>query len=139
MAHQISTQTKIEATAAEVWKVLTDFENYAEWNPFIKSIKGMVKPGKTIEAQIDNMRISPQVLVFKQNEEFKWLGHLFIKGLFDGEHRFQLIANADGSTTFIHSERFRGILIPFFKKMINGKVRDGFVAMNLALKARVEG
>lgn len=66
------------------------------------------------------------------------MGHLFIKGLFDGEHSFELIDNLDGTTTFIQSEKFEGILIPLFKKMLDVNTKEGFESMNKALKARVE-
>ena len=35
MAHQILTSIEMEATPAQVWAVLTAFEQYAGWNPFM--------------------------------------------------------------------------------------------------------
>ena len=50
-----------------------------------------------------------------------------------------MIDNNDGTTTFIQSEKFNGILVgPFAKKLVR-ETMDGFVAMNEALKKRVEG
>jgi hypothetical protein len=37
---EISSEIEIGATPARVWSVLTDFEHYADWNPFITSISG---------------------------------------------------------------------------------------------------
>lgn len=45
--------------------------------------------------------------------------------------------NIDETYTFIQGERFSGILIPFFGKMIL-KTKKGFEAMNQELKKRVE-
>ncbi len=84
------------------------------------------------------MTFTPRVLAFEKNKEFRWLGHLFIKGLFDGEHRFELTDNSDGSTTFRQSEQFGGILVPLFNKMIEVNTRNGFEAMNKKLKERAE-
>ena len=135
---EIKTEINIKASPEDVWKVLTDFANYPNWNPFIKWIKGEVAEGKQIEARIVDMTFKPKVLVFRENREFKWLGKLFIKGLFDGEHKFEMIENEDGSTKFLHSERFGGILVPVFRKKLLIKTLNGFEEMNRALKKRVE-
>lgn len=143
MAKELITEIKIKANPAQVWAVLTDFSTYPTWNPFIKSLTGDVKVGNTITARLEppkasGMTFKPKVLVLEANKKFVWLGHLFIKGLFDGEHSFELIDNLDGTTTFIQSEKFGGILIPLFKKMLDVNTKEGFESMNKALKERVE-
>lgn len=143
MAKELITEIKIKAKPAQVWAALTDFSSYPEWNPFIKSLTGDVKVGSTIMARLEppkssGMTFKPKVLVFEVNKKFVWMGHLFIKGLFDGEHSFELIDNLDGTTTFIQSEKFEGMLIPLFKKMLNVNTKEGFELMNSALKERVE-
>lgn len=143
MAKEISTSIIIDATPQKVWSILMDFPNYETWNPFITSISGTPEVGKKIEAHMQppgakGMTFKPKVLVFEPGKEFRWIGHLGIPGLFDGEHRFQLIDNGDGTTTFIQSERFRGILIPLFRKMLEVNTKNGFVSMNEQLKAQAE-
>jgi len=143
MAKQIQTEIIINASPEKVWTILTDFSNYPNWNPFITSIKGPAIVGKKIIARIEppeanGMTFKPKVLVFKTNEEFRWIGHLLIPGLFDGEHRFELIDNGNGTTTFRQSETFHGILIPLFKKMLDVNTVNGFNLMNEKLKARAE-
>jgi hypothetical protein len=143
MAKEIKTQIVINASAEKVWKVLTNFSQYPQWNSFIKSIAGEVKEGNIIVAHIHppngkSMVFKPKVLAFKENKEFRWLGHFLFKGLFDGEHKFELIANQDGSTTFIQSEKFTGILVPLFKAMLETNTLQGFNNMNAELKKRVE-
>ncbi|MEN9998764.1 MAG: hypothetical protein RI922_1754 [Bacteroidota bacterium] len=144
MAKEIKTEIQIAASPEKVWAILTDFEAYPTWNPFIKSLTGEVKVGKTITARIEplkakGMTFKPKVLAFEVNKEFRWLGHLLIPGLFDGEHRFQLIDNGNGTTTFIQSEKFKGILVPMFKKMLDFNTVNGFNEMNQKLKEIVEG
>ena len=53
MAIVIKTEMKIKATTVKVWTILTDFKNYPNWNPFIKSIVGDVKVGNTIIIKIE--------------------------------------------------------------------------------------
>ena len=143
MAKEIKTEIVINATPEKVWAVLTNFEEYPNWNPFIKSITGQVFVGNTIIARLEppevkGMTFKPKVLAFETNKEFRWLGHLLFPGLFDGEHKFELIDNGNGTTTFIQSENFRGILVPFFKKMLDKNTTNGFNLMNQKLKEMVE-
>ncbi|NCP84850.1 MAG: SRPBCC domain-containing protein [Bacteroidetes bacterium] len=84
------------------------------------------------------MDFTPNVVAFETNKLFVWKGKVLIPGLFDGEHRFEIVDNGDGTTTFKQSENFNGILIPFFKEMIHVNTKQGFESMNTELKTRVE-
>jgi len=144
MKKEINTQIRINASPEKVWQVLTDFENHGKWNPFVRSIAGDVKQGNRIKVVLGPqgskpMTFKPIVLAFDQNREFRWLGHLMFPGIFDGEHIFQLLANEDGSTTFIHSEKFKGILVGLMAQKLDTEIRAGFEDMNRALKKKVEG
>lgn len=139
MVKEIKTEILINTTPEKVWAILTDFENYPNWNPFIKSIKGEVNVGKVITVRIEpseakGMTFKPEILTFKTNKELSWLGHLFFAGIFDGEHKFEIIDNGNGTTTFRQSEIFRGILVPLFKKQLDNNTKEGFEEMNKKLK-----
>lgn len=138
MKHQISTQIVIHKDVRTVWATFTNFENYPNWNPFIKSITGQIKVGEKFNAEIGTMKFKPTTKVYIENKEFTWLGKLFIPGLFDGRHSFQFESNSDGTTTMIQKEDFRGILVPLMKKKLNTEIKQGFEAMNERLKALVE-
>lgn len=144
MAKEIITSIKINASPEKVWAIFSDFNNYSSWNPFIQSLKGDIAVGKKIEVLLTPpdskaMVFKPIVLEFEVNRKFKWLGNFIFPGLFDGKHSFEFIANADGTTTFIHSEQFKGILVPFLSKMLDINTKNGFEAMNQKLKEKVEG
>jgi hypothetical protein len=143
MAKEIKTEILINASPEKVWAILTNFGNYPNWNPFIKSIKGEVRVGNKITARIEppnakGMTFKPRILTFNTNKQLRWLGHLLFIGLFDGDHKFELIDNGNGTTTFIQSEIFKGILVPFFKKQLDNKTKKGFEAMNMKLKELAE-
>lgn len=143
MTKQIETSIVIKAPAGTVWEILTDFEKYPQWNPFIKSVKGEVKEGSNIKVRIEppgakGMTFKPKVLAFKPQKEFKWLGNLLVKGLFDGEHAFLLTAHKDGTTTLVQSEKFKGILVPLFSKMLDTNTLQGFKLMNEKLRELAE-
>ena len=143
MALEIKTEITINATPEKVWGILTNFNEYPNWNPFIKSIKGQVVVGEKITVRIEppeakGMTFKPKILTFVKNRELSWLGHLLFPGLFDGKHKFELIDNGNGTTTFIQSEKFRGVLVPFFKKQLKNNTKRGFIEMNEKLKELAE-
>lgn len=140
---EIITSIKIQAKVDEVWNVLMDFEKHSTWNPFIRSIAGIPSVGNRINihlgpANTKGMKFQPIVEIFEANKIFQWQGHLFIKGLFDGQHRFELKAIDEQNTLLMHSEKFKGLLVPIFKKSLEQDTRLGFEQMNIALKERVE-
>ena len=143
MAKELKTEIVINATLGKVWAVLTNFANYPNWNPFIKSLTGDVKVGNTITAKMfppnaSPMTFKPKVLAFEKNKELRWLGHLLFKGLFDGEHIFELKDSGNGTTTFYQSEIFTCILVSLFAKQLDNNTRRGFVLMNEKLKEMAE-
>ncbi len=143
MAKEIKTEILINAAPEKIWAVLTDFDNYPNWNPFIKSITGDIAVGNRITARLEppeakGMTFKPKILTYEINKEFRWLGHLLFPGLFDGEHKFELIDNGNGTATFRQSEKFKGILVPLFKKMLDINTTNGFNLMNKRLKELAE-
>ena len=143
MAKEIKTEILIKASPEKVWSILTDFDDYPNWNPFIKSIKGEVAVGNIITARIEppeasGMTFKPEVLAFVPNKELRWIGHLLFAGLFDGEHSFELIDNKNGTTTFKQNEIFNGILVPLFKKSLDKNTTNGFIRMNQKIKELAE-
>ena len=143
MAVAISTEVLINATPTKVWSILKDFDNYPTWNPFITLLTGDVKVGNKITVRIEPPGAStntfkPKVLSFKPNEEMSWLGQLLFTGVFDGLHKLELIAHANGTTTFRQSEKFTGILVPFFKSQLENNTKQGFEKMNEKLKELAE-
>ena len=138
MTKQIKTSIIIEASREKIWGILTDFENYTEWNSFIKSISGELKVRNRIKINVQGMTFKPIVLTLKQNTELKWLGNLWFRGLFDGEHKFYLTDNGNGTTNFEQSENFSGILVKIFTKSLEKETKNGFEKMNKELKLRAE-
>ena len=140
MAKEIKTEIVIHATPEKIWKILTDFGNYPQWNPFIVSVTGEVENGNKIVVSIKppdrkGMIFKPTILTKINNKELSWQGRLLFKGLFDGKHKFELIDNGDGTTTFIQSEKFSGIFVWLFNTR---NTKKGFNAMNQKLKELAE-
>jgi hypothetical protein len=71
---EIYSEIEVNAPASVVWDILTDFDNYVQWNPFIKEISGNLIVGTEIEVFIKppnsrGMRFRPKVLSYKPKED----------------------------------------------------------------------
>lgn len=140
---QIHTEIEISAPAERVWELLTDFAAYPQWNPFIRYISGRPVPGERLEVRLEppggrGMTFKPKVLDAEANRAFRWLGHLLVSGLFDGEHSFAIEPLEENRVRFVQREEFKGLLVPLFARSLNTSTRRGFEQMNLALKEGAE-
>jgi hypothetical protein len=143
MSHDLHTEIEIDAPAQAVWDVLADFAAYPAWNPFVKRIEGTLAKDARLRVQLQPpggsaMSFRPRVIELEPGKRFAWLGRLGIRGLFDGAHRFEVIALKPDRTRLVQAEHFSGILVPLLRKQLDGKTRQGFEAMNEAVKRRAE-
>ena len=139
----LRTEIDIDAPAARVWAVLTDFAAFPQWNPFIRYIDGILSPRLPLTVRIQPpggraLTFRPTVLRVEPERELAWRGRTLVAGIFDGEHVFTLDPRG-GGVRFIHAERFSGALVPLLRRSLETTTKQGFEAMNAALKARAEG
>lgn len=140
---EIQTEVSINASNEAVWQVLQNFDNYEQWNPFIREISGDLKEGDQLIVNIDNgasgkMTFKPTIKRMEVASELRWVGHLGFPGLFDGEHYFKLEQSETGGARLIHGETFSGVLTPLLFPLIKQDTTLGFEKMNAALKKMVE-
>lgn len=141
---ELRTEIEINAKPERVWNVLTDFDAYEQWNPFVQRASGKPQAGEQLEVFLQpvggrGMTLRPRVLMAEPSREFRWLGHLFVPGLFDGEHVFEIVPLDADSVRLVQREEFHGILAPLLFRSLETPTRRGFEAMNQALKERSEG
>jgi hypothetical protein len=141
---ELHTEIEIQASPERVWSVLTDFQSFPEWNPFIRQAKGEVREGTRLEVNLQpsgarGMTFRPQVLRAEPGRELRWLGHLLVPGLFDGEHVFRIEPLGEDRVRFVQEEKFTGLLVTLFASGLDRDTRRGFEEMNRALKERAEG
>jgi hypothetical protein len=140
---ELRTEIEFDGMPDEVWAVLADLPAYSQWNPFIESIDGELRVGGKLDVRLQpvderGIDVHPTVLAAEPARELRWIGHLIIPGIFDGEHRFQIKEAGPGRVRVIQSERFGGVLLPLlWKKLRVGGTAKGFRAMNEALARRV--
>jgi len=140
---EIVTHIEIGGSPAQVWRALTDFPSYPQWNPSIRSIEGSAAKGQRLKVFFRpdgaiGMKFWVDVLAVVLEEEFRWVGHLLYSGLFAGEHYFLITPLAPNRVKLVQGERFSGLLTPIVRRLLAERNKTAFVAMNEALKAYVE-
>jgi hypothetical protein len=140
---ELRTEIEIQATPERVWQLLTDFPSFPQWNPFIRKASGNIRVGERLEVKLQPsgasaMTFRPTVLKAEPNHELRWLGHLLISRLFDGEHIFTIEPLGESRVRFTQREVFTGLLVPLFARGLDTDTRRGFEEMNQALKTRAE-
>ena len=143
MARELITTIEIQADAERVWRILTDFSKYSDWNPFIKKAYGPLQEGRriTVSPQPPGRRMwtfRPRLLKVVPNRELTWLGHTLLPGLADGKHYFVIETVAENRIRLVHGEVFSGLLVPFIWSALRKTALSGFEAMNTELKRVAE-
>ena len=138
---ELKTEIILNASPQKVWEVLTNFEQYSSWNPFITSIEGKPQAGTYLTNTMLNkgkpMVFKPLITRLEENKYFEWLGAA-AGGLFKGRHYFMLEDLGNEQTKLIHGEQFTGLLANLILRMIAEETLQNFQKMNKALKHRVE-
>jgi hypothetical protein len=139
---QLHTEVLIDARPESVWAVLTDFAGYGDWNPFLVAVAGVPEQGERLRVTLAppggrRITMKPVLTEVANARVLEWWGHLGVRGIFDGRHRFELHAE-NGATRLVQSETFTGALVPLMARTLDRGTAAGFALMNAALKAHVE-
>ncbi len=132
------------ATSAEiVWRVLTDFNAYPHWNPFLISVYGPPVPGQRLKIRARYPRgrtaaFTARVVKSIPAAELRWRRRRVIEGIFDREQAFFIVPNGIKGVRFIQREHFSGLLVSLIMPFIADKTHKAFSMMNLALKRTAE-
>lgn len=140
---EISDEIEVLAGAGAVWRVLTDFEGYSEWNTFIRPVVGAAEVGARLRVQVRPpggraMAFRPRVTAVVPQRELRWKGRLWAPGLLDGEHIFEIEPLGPDRVRLVQREIFSGLLVPLARGRIREETIAGFREMDRALKERAE-
>ena len=136
---ELHTEIIIDSSPEIVWEILMNFEEFSNWNPMIRRIKGEAVPGGQLKIFVQpkgtkGMAFEPIATVVEKNREFRWQGKLGFRGLFHGEHIFRIVQTGYYTVLFVHQEKFRGLLVPVLLPMIKKDTLRGFNDMNNSLR-----
>lgn len=143
MSYTIRTHIEIDAPTERIWEILVDLDRYHEWNPFITNAKGRIAPGATfhVRPRTDGgkpLDFVPQVTKYREYREFTWTGEFYFRWVALGDHTFRLTELGGGRIRLDHDEKIYGFAAPLLYVFAKKQIRNGFEAMNAALKARAE-
>src|SRR5437868_864688 len=130
----IAATIELDASPERVWSVLSDVDDYVNWNPFITSLAGRLSVGEKLVVRIKPpdgrpMTFHPTVTEVEPGLRLAWLGHLGVPGIFDGTHTFTLAPLPDGRTQLVQSESFSGVL-SFIAGRLLARTQAGFDGMH---------
>ena len=144
---------EINAEVETVWKIMTGFDRYPEWNPLNRFFRldGQAQPGHTVTfgpvwGPYDLSENSPPLpdAGFTQNETLTiWeenccLAYSVISRPFNAERVQHISSMNDGRTRYHTFERTDGFFSPIVRALYARKVIEGFTANGIALKQRAE-
>ena len=141
MTRRIHNEIDIDATAEQVWDVLTDGTTLAKHNPVFGQLGDTVHPGDTwtLEFAVAGRKkpVRSKVTLERADEPswIAWTGG--IKGLMFAHHGFRIEDRDDGGVKVTHYENFDGFLVRFLGGPIAGAEKS-HAEMNAILKAACE-
>ncbi len=140
---EIRTEIDIKASPEKTWEVLTDFNSFPKWNPFIRQICGTPKVGSNLQIHLHtssgrSRTYRPTVTKVEPHLELRWYGKFFIPGMFNGERIFTIEPLKANHVRFVHMEIFTGFAVALAGNRLDKDMCQSFAMMNNALKERVE-
>lgn len=140
---EVATDIQINSQPEIVWKILTDFKNYSQWNPILVKIIGELSIGNQLEIHVitiggKNRIYHPKITKIIPNHELRWKGQFFSSKIFAGERIFSIEKLSDNKVNFVNKEIFSGIGLKLVSQKTGDDIKASFKKMNEALKKTVE-
>jgi hypothetical protein len=139
-ARTIESEITVDASEETVWDVLTDFDSYSRWNPFITQASGEARVGSALALQLkppggELRSVEPEVSIVKEDRKIRWQYRTYLPGVADREYEAIIEPLDDGQVRVIQRTRFEGVLAPFVDV---AREEIGLDLMAEALKKRAE-
>jgi CelD/BcsL family acetyltransferase involved in cellulose biosynthesis len=130
----------VDAPRHVVWELLSDFEGYDSWNPFITEARGDSDRGETVSMQLEARGERPrevecEVLVARELRKLHWRCRTHAPGVLDREHTFRVVPLGADRVLLVYDGRWEGFLQPFAD--LDARKR-GYESMTRALKRQAE-
>ena len=106
----------IQAKPENIWKLLTNAEDFPRWNSTVSRIEGEVRDGERLTLHVPGTTrtFTPRVSDVVPNVRMTWTGGF--APMFKGVRTFELRPNDENSTLFAMEERFSGLMLPLAKR-----------------------
>jgi len=139
----LKTEIVINAPPDIVWRVLTRFRKWDEWNPVINRIryKRGADTGRIsirLLPWVPSFSVQVAIIDLRDRSQFGWRACLLSERIFQGEHLFALISPAPHSVRFVQTETYSGVLAPVIGPFLKPLSRQAFKRMDDCLKSACE-
>jgi uncharacterized protein YndB with AHSA1/START domain len=142
MSFIIERTLEIDAPAAVVWEVLTDFARYPEWNPFVLECRSTLKPGEAFDMRVKLMS-RPQrqvewVLEHVPGQRFAYQMKPFPLGALRSRRSHEVEPLGEQRTRYRSYFRLEGWLMPLVRALMGRRIEVGMQGMWEGVQARAE-
>ena len=132
----------IDAPVETVWRVLTDFDRYVEWNPFTPYVDAELAMGARVDMRVAmgpfRLKQTEIVCALEPPSRLAWRTTVGARWLLQAVREQRIESLGDDTCRYATSDAFRGVLMPLVILLTGGFVRRGFNAVAVALKRRAE-
>lgn len=137
----VASSIAINATPEEVWKVLSDLENWKNWTRFVVSFEGDFNKDGNVKVVFNTPQgevpFDRRLVIFEENKVFCWEGEAMWPDTVD-HHVFHLEATKDGKTILTQADGFQGIERTEEVIAVEEQMKGLYALMNQELKQFVE-
>jgi uncharacterized protein YndB with AHSA1/START domain len=142
MSFIIEKTLDINASAEQVWQVLTDFPRFPEWNPFVVRCQSTLKPGEAYDMHVK--------LMAKPQHQVEWIvehvpGRKYAYGMKPfplgalRSYRSHEVVPADaGRARYTSYWRLEGWMMPLVRALMGSRIETGMRGMWEGLQKRSE-
>jgi hypothetical protein len=107
----------VEAPREAIWALLTEFDRYAEWNPYVIRGRGQAIEGSDVTLTFETAGGSPEtqsgeILVFHPRRKLEWRTRKVVPGILDYEQIFRVLPLGPNRYRLVQEARFEGVLVP---------------------------
>ena len=133
----------IEASAEQVWAVLTDLASYPNWNRYASAAVGELRVGAEVEIIVPRGKAKPgpvnnRVTELVANERLCWRSLSWYRFIAYGVRCRVLEPQPDGSTIFREVETMYGVMAGTIKRSMGQELLQGLQRECDSLKEEVE-
>jgi hypothetical protein len=143
MALKIDHVVDIDAAPDVVWRILTDFDRYGEWNPMAVRCSSPLVPGEPMDmtVRLGAVRIKRQrewVRTHTPGEEFSYGMRPVPLGALRSNRSVSVAPIEGGRARYESHFELRGWLQPLVRLLLGRAMRRGFDGIAVGLRARAE-
>lgn len=140
MSHDVCTEIELDAPVDQVWALLEDVENYANWNSIFSFKRTNLKPGGRgiLLAKVGapfKVPLPVKFQVVEPNKELRWQGGF--GPVVHGSHFLKLEELPNNRTKLTHGETFSGVVIDASWKAIAKGLPGAYKAFNKKLAQKL--